>query len=183
MLGASSLLAGLIITEKHNGIRNRIFMSKTGIVTYLAGRGMIFFTHLLLFSIVYFISAKLFHFDFGMKYPVMILIVFIVLGIFTTAYGFLVSSFANNDNAVWSFSVLILLPTSILSGALFPFEAMPKALQTVGTIFPQRWITIAIEALQKGGSLADILIPLSGILILSIVFFGIANHRLTKRSG
>lgn len=180
MLGCASLLAGLIIMELKNGIRDRIYMSKTKLSVYLAGRGAVFFVHLLLFSVVYFLAAKLFRFDFAMKYPAQILIIFVVLSIFTTAFGLLLSAFAKDDGAVWSFGVMVLLPTSILSGALFPFESMPKPLRMVGSVFPQRWIARAVELLQEGGGVTDIVLPLTGVLILSVVFFVIASVRLGR---
>lgn len=180
MLGSASLLAGLIILDKNSGIKDRIYLSKTKLVTYLTGRGLVFFTHLLLFSIIYFLTAKMFNFDFAMKYPIRILVVFAVLSILTTSYGLFLSAFANNDNTVWSIGVMALLPTSILSGALFPFEAMPETLQIIGKIFPQRWITIAIEKLQQGGSLLDTAIPLGGVLGVSLVLFLVSSIRLNK---
>lgn len=180
MIGSASILAGLIISEKKNGIKNRIYISKTKLCTYLIGRGSILFIHLLLFSFIYFITAKLFNFDFGMKYPAQILIIFGVSGIFTTAFGLLLSAFANDDNTAWRFGVLVLLPASILSGALFPFDAMPESLQTAGNLFPQRWITNAIEILQNGGSLSDTFFPLIGVLLLSAVFSAAASVRLNK---
>lgn len=180
MLGSASLLAGLIILERKSGIKDRIYMSQTKISTYIIGRGAVFFIHLLLFTIIYFTTAKLFHFDFGMKYPAQILIVFVVLSIFTTAYGLFLSAFTNDDNTVWRIAVMVLLPTSILSGALFPFSSMPSLLQSIGSIFPQRWVVVAIETLQNGGTIFDTLIPLSGLLILSLILFGIASFRLSK---
>lgn len=180
MLGCASLLAGLIIMEQKTGIRDRIYMSKTKLSVYLAGRGAVFFVHLLLFSVVYFLAAKLFRFDFAMKYPSQILVIFVVLSVFTTAFGLLLSAFAKDDGAVWSFGVMVLLPTSILSGALFPFEAMPKPLRAVGSIFPQRWIARAVEILQEGGSVADTVLPLAGVLVLSVVFFVIASVQLSR---
>ena len=115
-----------------------------------------------------------------MKYPDQILIVFVVLSIFTTAYGLFLSAFTNDDNTVWRIAVMVLLPTSILSGALFPFSSMPSLPQSIGSIFPQRWVVVAIETLQNGGTIFDTLIPLSGLLILSLILFGIASFRLSK---
>ncbi len=180
MIGSGSLLAGLIIAEKNTGIRNRIYMSKTKLSTYLFGRGSVFFVHLLLFSLIYFVTGKLFHFDFGMRYPTQIIVIFGILGIFTTAVGLMLAAFINDENMVWNFGVLILLPTSILSGALFPFSSMPKSLQILGNIFPQRWIMISIEKLQKGGMLTDTLFPLSGVFVLSIIMFIVASIRINK---
>jgi ABC-2 type transport system permease protein len=115
-----------------------------------------------------------------MKYPTQIIIIFGILGIFTTAVGLLLAAFINDENMVWNFGVLVLLPTSILSGALFPFSSMPKSLQILGNIFPQRWIIMSIEKLQKGGMLTDTLFPLSGTFALSIIMFIVASIRLNK---
>ena len=86
--------------------------------------------------------------------------VFTVLAIFTTAYGLLMSAFAN-DNTVWTFGVMVLLPTSILSGMMFPFESMPKILQMLGNFCPQRWISRSVETLQMGGTLSEAFVPLA----------------------
>lgn len=183
MIGTASILAGLIIMEKKNGIQDRIYMSRTSLSFYLAGRGIVFFVHLQLFSFIYFITARVFHFDFGKEYPAQLLIVFAVLGIFTTAFGLLLAAFSNDDNSVWNIGIMVLLPASILSGALFPFAAMPETLQAIGMLFPQRWIAAAIETLQKGGSLQDTFIPLTGVLALSAILFITASIRLKSRRG
>ena len=73
-----------------------------------------------------------------------------------------------------------LLPTSILSGAMFPFESMPKLLRAVGSVFPQRWITSAVEILQNGGSLMDTAKPLGLVLIASFVMFVFASVKLGR---
>ena len=161
MIGTSSSLEALIIMEKKNNIRNRIYRSKTKLSAYLASRGIVFFGHLLLFAVIYFIGAKVFRFDFAMKHPVHILMVFTVLAIFTTAYGLIMSAFANDDNTVWTFGVMVLLPTSILSGMMFPFESMPKILQMLGNLCPQRWISRSVETLQMGGTLSEAFVPLA----------------------
>lgn len=180
MLAAASLLAELIIMERKNGILHRIFMSKTKLSTYLTGRGVVFFLHILVFIACYYITAVVFHFDFGMKDPIRIVVVFMVMGIFTTAFGMFLSAFLKNEGTVWNVGVLVLLPTSILSGALFPFETMPKLLRTIGGLFPQRFITSAVEILQDGKSLMDAAKPLTVVLIVALFMFVIAGIRLNK---
>lgn len=181
MIGTSSSLAALIIMEKKNNIRNRIYMSKTKLSVYLASRGIVFFRHLLLFAVIYFIGATIFRFDLAMEHPAHILIVFTVLVIFTTAYGLLMSAFAKDGNTVWTFGVMVLLPTSILSGMMFPFESTPKVLQTLGNLCPQRWVSRSVEILQMGGTLAEAFVPLAGVLVLSAAMFVVASLRLNKR--
>lgn len=180
MIGAASLLAELIILEKKNGMIQRIFISKTRLSTYLTGRGLVFFLHMLIFIVCYFVTAFIFRFDFGMRSPLRLAVIFGAAGVFTTAFGMLLAALLKDAGAVWNVGVLLLLPTSILSGALFPFEAMPKPLKVIGGLFPQRWIASTVEILQDGGRLMDAAGPLAAVLGISLVMFVIASVRLSK---
>lgn len=75
---------------------------------------------------------------------------------------------------------MFLLPSSILAGAILPFEAMPELMQSIGKLFPQRWITCAVEILQAGGGLMDAVLPLMGVLVISLVMFVFSSVRLSK---
>ena len=180
MLAAASLLAELIIIEKKRGIIQRIFISKTSLATYLSGRGFVFFIHMLIYIACYFLTALIFRFDFGMKSPIRVAVIFMVMGVFTTAFGMFLGAVLKDEGAVWNVGVLLFLPTSILSGAMFPFESMPKLLRAVGSVFPQRWITSAVEILQNGGSLMDTAKPLGVVLIASFLMFVFAGVKLGR---
>lgn len=78
MLAATSLLAEIILLEKNNGIIQRIFISKTKTLTYLLGRGIVFFLHMLIYIGCYFLATFLFHFDFGMRAPIRMAVIFAV---------------------------------------------------------------------------------------------------------
>ncbi|MBQ3512200.1 MAG: ABC transporter permease [Lachnospiraceae bacterium] len=181
MLAAASLLAELMIIEKKRGIIQRIFISKTNLATYLLGRGLVFFIHMLIYIACYFLTAFLFHFDFEMRNPIRMAVIFMVMGVFTTTFGMFLGAVLKDEGAVWNVGVLVLLPTSILSGAMFPFESMPKLLKIVGSFFPQRWIASAVEILQNGGSLMDTVKPLGAVLLASLCMFAFACMKLGKR--
>lgn len=177
MIAAASLLAELLIMEKKTGIAQRVAISKTGLPTYLGGRGIVFFLNILIFIFAYFATAFIFNFDFGMRAPFRMAVIFMVMGIFTTAFGMFLAAFIKDEAFVWNVGVMFLLPTSLLSGALLPFESMPKLMQRVGSIFPQRWIASAVEILQDGGAIKDAALPLMGVLAISIVMFVVAAVR------
>ena len=106
-------------------------------------------------------------------------VIFIVMGIFTTAFGLLLAALLKDESAVWNVGVLVILPSSVLSGALLPFEAMPKLMQRIGSIFPQRWIASAVEILQDGGNLIDTALPLGMVLGVSLVMFAVSSVMLS----
>ena len=180
MIAAASLLAELLIRERKNGIVQRVAISKTGFASYLTGRGFVFFLNILLFVVVYFTTAFVFRFDFGMRAPLRMAVLFAVMAVFTTAFGMFCAALLKEESSVWNVGVMFLLPSSVLSGALLPFNAMPKVMQTIGSIFPQRWLTSAVEILQDGGILADTVKPLTMVLGISLVLFAVSGVKLSR---
>lgn len=180
MIAAGSLLAELLIMERKTGIAQRVAISRTGTTTYLAGRGFVFFLNILLFIVVYFATTFVFGFDFGMRAPLRMAVIFVAMGIFTTAFGMLLAALLKDEGAVWNVGVLVILPTSVLSGALLPFEAMPELMQKIGSLFPQRWIASAVEILQDGGTLMDTVKPLGLVLVISLLMFVVSAVKLGK---
>ena len=180
MIAAGSLLAELLIMERKTGIAQRVSISRTGTTTYLAGRGFVFFLNILLFIVVYFATTFVFGFDFGMRAPLRMAVIFVAMGIFTTAFGMLLAALLKDEGAVWNVGVLVILPTSVLSGALLPFEAMPELMQKIGSLFPQRWIASAVEILQDGGTLMDTVKPLGLVLVISLLMFVVSAVKLGK---
>lgn len=181
MIAAASLLAELLIMERKNGIAQRIAISKTSTTTYLAGRGFVFFLNILLFIVCYFATTFLFKFDFGMRAPLRVTVIFVAMGIFTTAFGLLLAALLKDEGAVWNVGVLAVLPSSVLSGALLPFDAMPEPMQKIGSIFPQRWLASAVEILQEGGTLLDTAKPLGMVLGASLVMFVVSSVMLGRK--
>ena len=182
MIAAGSLLAELLIIERKTGIAQRVAISKTSTTTYLAGRGFVFFLNILLFIVVYFATTFVFRFDFGMRAPLRMAVIFVAMGIFTTAFGMLLAALLKDESAVWNVGVLVILPSSVLSGALLPFEAMPELMQKIGSLFPQRWIASAVEILQDGGTLMDTVKPLGLVLVISLLMFVVSAVKLNKVS-
>lgn len=180
LIAAASLLSELLIMERKTGIAQRVAISKTGLSTYLGGRGIVFFLSMMIFTVAYFATALIFNFDFGMRAPLRMAVIFVVMSVFTTAFGLFTASIIKDENAVWNVGVLVLLPSSVLSGALLPFSAMPKLMQKIGSIFPQRWMAVAVETLQDGGTLGDAVVPIMGILALSVVMIVFASVRYRR---
>jgi ABC-type multidrug transport system permease subunit len=62
---------------------------------------------------------------------------FTAIFLFTTlGLGLLVSTFASNQIQALQFSFLILLPSFLLSGFMFPQETMPKIIYVIGQMVP-----------------------------------------------
>lgn len=132
------------------------------------------FVHLFVMSLViFFVAPKVFN----SKVPVNLFSYFISLAIFimvSLAVGTVLGLFIKSTSKLTMVSQLIFLPSIMLSGIMFPVDMLPKALETVGIVFPAKWgfviMTNEIFHLR-------LLIPLVAIVIISIY---ISGYKLSK---
>jgi ABC-2 type transport system permease protein len=181
LLTGGSLLAGLLINERKNGIKGRILLSGTRSTSYLAGIGAAYLISSMIASVIYYLFAVLFNFNFGMEHTILFLIILLSANLLSTALYMLLSAFIHRDGLLWYIAVILILPTSILSGAFWPFSYMPEIMQMIGNCFPQRWIVIAIEKLQSGLGFSAAVPYLLAIVALSVLMFFIAAWKTRQK--
>ena len=97
------------------------------------------------------------------------LIVVSLLFIFVSlALGLLISSVTRTQVAAMLASGLILMmPTMILSGMIFPIESMPLVLQVISDVLPARWYIQAVRKLMIEG--VDVAFVVKEIIILAFM--------------
>ena len=97
------------------------------------------------------------------------LIVVSLLFIFVSlALGLLISSVTRTQVAAMLASGLILMmPTMLLSGMIFPIESMPLLLQDISALLPARWYIQAVRKLMIEG--VDISLVLTEVSILAVM--------------
>ena len=100
--------------------------------------------------------------------------------LFITAYlgqGLLISIVCRKQLMAMQFAMTSgLLPSFLLSGFIFPIENMPNFFHYLTMIFPARWFMVINRSLfLKGTSIIDLLTPFMGLVIINIVFIGLAS--------
>jgi ABC-2 type transport system permease protein len=100
------------------------------------------------------------------------------------AIGLVFSTVAGTQQQAMQMSFFFLLPNILLSGFMFPFEAMPRPAQALSTALPlTHFLRIVRTIVLKGGGFADVrgeLIWLTGILFALVT---IASTRFRKKLG
>jgi ABC-2 type transport system permease protein len=98
------------------------------------------------------------------------------------ALGLFFSTLAKTQQQAMQMSFFFILPNILLSGFMFPFEAMPRPAQWLAQVLPLTHFLRIVRAITlKGGQFADVapeLIWLSGLLLLLIL---LASVRFTKK--
>lgn len=97
------------------------------------------------------------------------LIVVSLLFIFVSlALGLLISTVTRTQVAAMLVSgLMLMMPTMLLSGMIFPIESMPVILQGISTVIPARWYIQAVRKLMIEG--VDISLVLTEISILTVM--------------
>lgn len=74
-------------------------------------------------------------------------------------------------------SILVFLPSIMLSGIMFPINMLPKAFEMAGKFFPATW---GYKAMAESAFQLENLLPLIVILILAICACGILLRKVDK---
>ena len=74
-------------------------------------------------------------------------------------------------------SIIVFLPSIMLSGIMFPVELLPKAFETAGRFFPALW---GYRLMADSTFQFKNLLPLIAIFILAICACGILLHKVDK---
>ena len=176
-LTASNLLAALLIQERNNKMKDRIMLSgiKTG--SYIGGKALVYLMLMMMGSVVYYLAARILNFDLGMKQPIGFLLMMFTANILSVTIYLFASTLVKKEDSLWFMASFVLLPMALFSGVLFPYEFMPDIMKKIGTLFPQRWISLGIENMQRTGTFVSALPQIAMILGLSAILFVIAVYR------
>lgn len=97
------------------------------------------------------------------------------------AIGFTISAAAQNQTQALQMSFMVMLPSILLSGFLFPFRGMPDWAQVVGNILPAtHFINISRGVMLKGSSFLEVWPHLWPLLLFMVVITLIAMKRYRR---
>jgi ABC-2 type transport system permease protein len=98
--------------------------------------------------------------------------------------GLLISSAARTQFQATQMSFFFFLPSMLLSGFMFPFEAMPVPAQWIGEVLPlTHFLRVVRGILLKGASIEALLVEVAAISTFAIVTLGLAVASFRKRLG
>ena len=153
---------------KANGVPLYLGLVLTNISAYI---------HLFIMSIILYIAAPI---AFNAEIPENPALYFASLAIFI-AVSLSIASIIGlvvKDQAKTSMvSIIIFLPSIMLSGIMFPIELLPKAFEMVGKIFPASW---GYKVMADSTIQLENLLPLVVILMLAICVCGILLRKVDK---
>jgi ABC-2 type transport system permease protein len=179
MMG-SSTLAELILSEKRARTYFRICSAPVSSRSFVIGNAISDFIIVIAQAVLTIIlMTKVLNIQTYMKFWEM-LIIMTMFGLVSVSIGILIAAFSKDSRQSNALAILIISPTSMLAGCMFPFEVMPKNMQKIAEFLPQRWTLAAIQKLQETGNFNSILSYLGIILAFAVTFFVVAAYRFSK---
>lgn len=93
--------------------------------------------------------------------------------------GVLISSVAKNTGQAIQFALMTLLPQILLSGMIFPLEAMAAGVRWIAYILPLSYFTMVSRGIMlKDATWDSLWFPIMMLAIMAVVIFGLAVARL-----
>jgi len=117
-------------------------------------------------------SSVFFQVKWGDALGIIVLILAAVFG--ATGWGMLITAFARTPAQVGSTGSAVMLIFGILGGSFINLEQMPSFLQTFSKITPNAWGLDGFTTLALGGTLKNLTEPVTALLIMGTVLFGVA---------
>ncbi len=114
-----------------------------------------------------------------------LLLGFTMVFLFTTlALGLLISTFAGNQIQALQFSFLVLLPSFLLSGFMFPQETMPKIIYIIGQAIPVTYfLRILRGIILRDAGFADLWFNGAVLVGMGMGIILLASMRFRKTLG
>jgi ABC-2 type transport system permease protein len=138
------------------------------------------FVGLVQITIILGLGRLIFDVPFNGTLPSLILVTMVFIGA-SLALGLLISTAAKTQMQAMQMTVFILMPSILLSGFMFPYEAMPVAAQYIAEALPATHFIRLIRGVFLRGAQASQLLPdIFWLLGFTLIMLGIATKRFRK---
>ena len=175
------VLGSFLIIERRKRMKDRIMLSGISSNAYIGGVSIVFFLGSAVGAVIYYLTAVILNFNFGMKNSIDYLLMVMLANVFAVAFAVFLASFFDNEHTNDNASMAILTVLGFFSGIFFPYEYMPKAFKAIGMLSPQRWVSQGIEKIQEKGTFFAASGEIAVILGLSAVLYVIGMIRNGKK--
>lgn len=174
MLICSMMTSLSIVKEKERGTMDLIYVSPVKPLAVVTAK-MIPYLALSLVNLITILLLSKFVLDVPIRGSLFLLSVLSVVFILVSlSIGLLISTLVSSQMAALVGSGMVLMmPTVVLSGMMFPIESMPLFLQVISTVIPARWYIEGVrEVMIQGLGLSYIakeLLILTGMAMVLLV--------------
>jgi len=171
-----------IVRERESGTLEQMFVTPVGRAGLLFGK-LLPYTLMAFGELLIVLALMTTVFDVPINGSLSLLFALALLFIITVlGLGLLISTVARTQLEAIQLAFVIMLPSVLLSGFMFPRSEMPVAIYAAGFLLP---VTYFIEILRgiilRGAGLADLLPHVVGLSICCLLILGLGLARFRKQ--
>ena len=164
--------ARTLLTERDLGTLARLLVSPTALAQILAGKVLgIFLTGAAQVGVLVLGSSLLFGLRWGDPLGVAALVLAVAAA--ATGWGLVLAAVARNPAQVGSLGAALMLLFGILSGTFFSVGS-GGGQSLAARLTPNAWGLEGFTTLARGGTLADLAVPIAALVVMAAALFGVA---------
>ena len=179
LIGCAMSFGISLVTERTHGTLVRLRMAPLTNAQILGGKALSCFTSILFVELMLLAVAL----SFGVRPTSYFMLVLAGLSAAICFVGFmmLVASLGKTEQTASGAGWAILMPLSMIGGAMVPTFVMPAWVQSISFISPIRWTMLAIEGgVWRNFSLSEMAMPCAILIALGIACFAIGTRGLRE---
>ncbi len=182
MISTMTVMSQAVVRERESGTLEQMFTTPITRGEYIVGKMV---PYAIIASLQISVVAAVGRFWFGVPFngSAWVVLLGLLLFVFSTlGGGLLVSLVSRTRQQAQQTVMFILLPFFVLSGFLFPIEAMPAAIVPLTYFIPLRYAVQVLRAgWLKGSSVTELWVPMLALVGFSVVIFSVALLSFRKR--
>ncbi len=179
LIGCAMSFGISLVTERTHGTLVRLRMAPLTSVQILGGKALSCFTAILFVELMLLAVAL----GFGVRptsYPILAL-AGLSAAICFVGFMMLVASLGKTEQTASGAAWAMLMPLSMIGGAMVPTFVMPAWVQSVSFISPIRWTMLAIEGgVWRNFSLGEMVVPCAILISVGVACFAIGTRGLKE---
>ncbi|GGD76008.1 ABC transporter permease [Paenibacillus nasutitermitis] len=180
MLFSAVSLSGIIVKEKENRTYFRLLSAPITARTYVMSNVIVNFVMMMIqIAVTLLVMIRLFHIDPGIPFWQMFLIL-LMFALVAVSLSLVIVAFSNSSMAASGIQTIVIMPTSLLAGCLFPIEIMPASFQQIANFLPQYWLLDTFSQLQLGSPLTSLSLNLAILLAFAVTLSLVAIYKFGR---
>ena len=171
-----------IVREREKGTLEQLIVTPITKMELMIGK-VIPYVIIGFIDIVLALALSIFWFKVPISGSIVLLLFFSVIFLFSAlGIGLLISTVSKSQLQAMQMSMFMIMPNVLLSGYMFPREAMTKGIQLVSNIFPLTYfINVLRGIILKGNNLSMLFKEFVVLVIFGVVVLSLATLKFKKK--
>lgn len=171
-----------IVREREKGTLEQLIVTPITKMELMIGK-IIPYVIIGFIDIVLALGLSMFWFKVPVSGSITLLLLFSIIFLFSAlGIGLLISTVSKSQLQAMQLSMFMIMPNILLSGYMFPREAMPKIVQVISNVFPLTYFINVLRGIMlKGNNLGTLINEFVILIIFGVVVLFLATMKFKKK--